>query len=185
MLAETQEQLKNQRKRAMPIARGGLFPSLVAAPQPDSIACELESSLYSELSLDSGISGDRMWVLSSSHIQFFKNIDYEMIEHWIIHIVFISGLHIGKYSKRWRWRQKFPQVSQVTVINSRDWVLWLLQRCQAVPQGHVWVQLCIGGVKIWVRLSQVLILRVTVIVKVLFSLIQRNIRKFYTSSREK
>lgn len=61
MLSETQEQLRNQRKRSMPVARGGaLFPSLVAAPQPDSIALELESSLYSESSLDSGISADRM-----------------------------------------------------------------------------------------------------------------------------
>lgn len=61
MLSETQDQLKNQRKRAMPVARGGtLFPSLMAAPQPDSIACELESSLYSELSLDSGIMSDRI-----------------------------------------------------------------------------------------------------------------------------
>lgn len=48
----------------MPTVRGGsLFPSMGAAPQPDSIASELESSLYSELSLDSGIStGDRMYV---------------------------------------------------------------------------------------------------------------------------
>ncbi|XP_011505955.1 PREDICTED: trafficking kinesin-binding protein milt isoform X2 [Ceratosolen solmsi marchali] len=61
MLAETQEQLRDQRKRSMPVARGGaLFPSLAAAPQPDSIALELESSLYSELSLDSGIISDRI-----------------------------------------------------------------------------------------------------------------------------
>ncbi|OXU20277.1 hypothetical protein TSAR_006684, partial [Trichomalopsis sarcophagae] len=61
MLSETQEQLRNQRKRSMPVARGGaLFPSLMAAPQPDSIALELESSLYSESSLDSGISADRI-----------------------------------------------------------------------------------------------------------------------------
>ena len=45
----------------MPIVRGGsLYPSMVAAPQLDSIASELESSLYSESSLDSGISADRM-----------------------------------------------------------------------------------------------------------------------------
>ncbi|XP_014203502.1 trafficking kinesin-binding protein milt isoform X2 [Copidosoma floridanum] len=61
MLAETQDQLKQQRKRSMPVARGGaLFPSLVAAPQPDSIAMELECSLYSESSLDSGIIADRI-----------------------------------------------------------------------------------------------------------------------------
>ncbi|KAK0160767.1 hypothetical protein PV328_008138 [Microctonus aethiopoides] len=61
LLAETQEQLRKQRKSRMPTVRGGsLFPSLGAAPQPDSIAFELESSLYSELSLDSGIIADRI-----------------------------------------------------------------------------------------------------------------------------
>ncbi|XP_015586162.1 trafficking kinesin-binding protein milt isoform X2 [Cephus cinctus] len=61
LLAETQEQLRKQRKRGLPTVRGGsLFPSMGAAPQPDSIASELESSLYSELSLDSGISADRV-----------------------------------------------------------------------------------------------------------------------------
>ncbi|XP_014468694.1 PREDICTED: trafficking kinesin-binding protein milt isoform X2 [Dinoponera quadriceps] len=61
LLAETQEQLRKQRKRGMPTVRGGsLFPSMGAAPQPDSIASELESSLYSEFSVDSGISGDRI-----------------------------------------------------------------------------------------------------------------------------
>ncbi|XP_033229928.1 trafficking kinesin-binding protein milt [Belonocnema kinseyi] len=61
LLAETQEQLRKQRKRSMPTVRGGaLYPSLVAAPQPDSIASELESSLYSESSLDSGLGADRL-----------------------------------------------------------------------------------------------------------------------------
>ncbi|XP_017893664.2 trafficking kinesin-binding protein milt isoform X2 [Ceratina calcarata] len=61
LLAETQEQLRKQRKKGMPTVRGGsLFPSIGAVPQPDSIASELESSLYSELSLDSGISADRI-----------------------------------------------------------------------------------------------------------------------------
>ena len=60
LLAETQEQLRKQRKRGLPTVRGGaFFPSMGAAPQPDSIASELESSLYSELSLDSGIVSDR------------------------------------------------------------------------------------------------------------------------------
>lgn len=66
LLAETQEQLRKQRKRGMPTVRGGpLFPSMGAAPQPDSIASELESSLYSEFSVDSGI-GDRMYVIKLS-----------------------------------------------------------------------------------------------------------------------
>ncbi|XP_017757981.1 PREDICTED: trafficking kinesin-binding protein milt isoform X2 [Eufriesea mexicana] len=61
LLAETQEQLRKQRKKGMPTVRGGsLFPSMSAVPQPDSIASELESSLYSEFSLDSGISADRI-----------------------------------------------------------------------------------------------------------------------------
>ncbi|CAK9814650.1 Trafficking kinesin-binding protein milt [Anthophora quadrimaculata] len=61
LLTETQEQLRKQRKKGMPTVRGGsLFPSMGAAPQPDSIASELESSLYSEFSLDSGISTDRI-----------------------------------------------------------------------------------------------------------------------------
>ncbi|XP_034946283.1 trafficking kinesin-binding protein milt isoform X2 [Chelonus insularis] len=61
LLAETQEQLRKQRKKGMPTVRGGaFFPSMGAVPQPDSIALELESSLYSELSLDSGIVSDRI-----------------------------------------------------------------------------------------------------------------------------
>ena len=62
LLLDTQEQLKRHRKKSMPIARATqLFPSLTGMNQhnPDSIASELESSLFSELSLDSGISTDR------------------------------------------------------------------------------------------------------------------------------
>lgn len=63
LLDEAQEQLRKQRRRGMPTVRGGsLFPSMGAAPQPDSIASELEMSLYSENSIDSGISTDRMYV---------------------------------------------------------------------------------------------------------------------------
>ncbi|KAK3908445.1 Trafficking kinesin-binding protein milt [Frankliniella fusca] len=62
LLLDTQEQLKKKRKMSMPVARATqLFPSLTGINQhnPDSIASELESSLFSELSLDSGISSDR------------------------------------------------------------------------------------------------------------------------------
>ncbi|XP_067013069.1 trafficking kinesin-binding protein milt isoform X3 [Anabrus simplex] len=60
LLQDAQEQLRRQRRKGMPTARGGsLFPSLNATALPDSIANELESSLVSELSLDSGISADR------------------------------------------------------------------------------------------------------------------------------
>lgn len=62
LLLDTQEQLKKKRKMNTPVARAThLFPSLTGSNQhnPDSIASELESSLFSELSLDSGISTDR------------------------------------------------------------------------------------------------------------------------------
>lgn len=59
LLQEAQESLRKQRKKTQPQARGGLlFPSLhtsVPAHNPDSLASELECSLFSELSLDSGI----------------------------------------------------------------------------------------------------------------------------------
>nr|CAD7601860.1 unnamed protein product [Timema genevievae] len=60
LLHDTQEQLRRQRRKGMPQARGGsFFPSLSTTVQPDSLASELESSLYSDFSLDSGISTDR------------------------------------------------------------------------------------------------------------------------------
>ncbi|XP_054277002.1 trafficking kinesin-binding protein milt isoform X2 [Macrosteles quadrilineatus] len=59
LLQEAQETLRKQRKKSQPQARGGLlFPSLhssVSTHNPDSLASELECSLFSELSLDSGI----------------------------------------------------------------------------------------------------------------------------------
>lgn len=58
LLQEAQEALRKQRKKSAPVARGGLFPSLhtaVPSHNPDSLASELECSLFSELSLDSGI----------------------------------------------------------------------------------------------------------------------------------
>ncbi|KAH8273605.1 hypothetical protein KR018_003988 [Drosophila ironensis] len=66
LLHSAQDQLKQQRKRSQPQARssflGGLGTSGASGLglfQPDSLQCELmESSLYSENSLDSGISGD-------------------------------------------------------------------------------------------------------------------------------
>jgi len=66
LLQDAQEDLKRQRKKGMPAVRGGMFSSLGQPttygmhPPGDSLASELESSLYSELSLDSGISADRM-----------------------------------------------------------------------------------------------------------------------------
>ncbi|XP_011190772.1 trafficking kinesin-binding protein milt isoform X3 [Zeugodacus cucurbitae] len=58
LLQEAQEQLRNQRKKTMPQARSS-FISNSGLLQPESLQCELmESSMYSENSLDSGISGD-------------------------------------------------------------------------------------------------------------------------------
>ncbi|SPP90037.1 trafficking kinesin-binding protein milt isoform X1 [Drosophila guanche] len=65
LLHSAQDQLKQQRKRSQPQARssflGGMGTSGAGGGmlQPDSLHCELmESSLYSENSLDSGISAD-------------------------------------------------------------------------------------------------------------------------------
>lgn len=58
LLQETQEQLRQQRKKIMPHARSS-FMSTSGLLHPDSLQSELmESSLYSENSLDSGIAGD-------------------------------------------------------------------------------------------------------------------------------
>lgn len=58
LLQETQEQLRKQRKKTLPQARSS-FMSTFGVIQPDSLQSELmESSVYSENSLDSGISGD-------------------------------------------------------------------------------------------------------------------------------
>ncbi|XP_053697532.1 trafficking kinesin-binding protein milt isoform X2 [Sabethes cyaneus] len=59
LLHETQDQLRRQRKRSQPMARSTLIPSL-GMPAPDSLQSELmETSLYSEHSLDSGIASER------------------------------------------------------------------------------------------------------------------------------
>ncbi|XP_061388525.1 trafficking kinesin-binding protein milt [Musca vetustissima] len=56
LLQEAQEQLRKQRKKTMPQARSSFMSTIL---QPDSLQSELmESSLYSENSIDSGISGD-------------------------------------------------------------------------------------------------------------------------------
>ncbi|KAL5280969.1 TRAK2 family protein [Megaselia abdita] len=66
LLHEAQEHLRQQRKKGQPHARSSIMPGVgtsgfVHLPPPDSLQSELmESSMYSENSLDSGISGDRM-----------------------------------------------------------------------------------------------------------------------------
>lgn len=59
LLREAQEQIRKLRKKQMPGARiGSLFSSLGATGTApfDSLQSELEMSIHSELSLDSGIS---------------------------------------------------------------------------------------------------------------------------------
>ncbi|XP_055643608.1 trafficking kinesin-binding protein milt isoform X2 [Toxorhynchites rutilus septentrionalis] len=59
LLHDAQEQLRRQRKRSQPMARSSLIPGL-GVPAPDSLQSELmETSLYSENSLDSGIASER------------------------------------------------------------------------------------------------------------------------------
>lgn len=61
LLQETQEQLRNQRKRGQPMVRSNFMPGLGMGCAPvDSLQSELmESSLFSDNSLDSGIASDR------------------------------------------------------------------------------------------------------------------------------
>ncbi|XP_052868113.1 trafficking kinesin-binding protein milt [Anopheles cruzii] len=67
LLQETQEQLRRQRKRSQPMARSSLIPGITMPAAPDSLQCELmESSLYSEHSLDSGIESVRGGALGGS-----------------------------------------------------------------------------------------------------------------------
>lgn len=66
LLQETQEALKKQNRKSLPTAHGGgIYPSLhstsyLGPSNRDSLGTELECSLFSELSLDSGISSDRV-----------------------------------------------------------------------------------------------------------------------------
>lgn len=62
LLEETQRELRNQRKRQQPTVRSSLIPGIasLAYPPGESLQSELmESSLYSDQSLDSGIASDR------------------------------------------------------------------------------------------------------------------------------
>lgn len=73
LLQETQEQLRKQRKRGMSTMRSSLIPGMMMQQHAaaDSLHLELmESSLYSDHSLDSGISSDRenMTGLSMNHM---------------------------------------------------------------------------------------------------------------------
>lgn len=62
LLRDAQEQLRKLRRRQMPVARSSLFSALGSTSQApfDSLQNELEMSMHSELSTDSGISNDPM-----------------------------------------------------------------------------------------------------------------------------
>ncbi|XP_065085625.1 trafficking kinesin-binding protein milt isoform X3 [Ochlerotatus camptorhynchus] len=71
LLHDTQEQLRRQRKRSQPMARSSLIPGL-SVPAQDSLQSELmETSLYSENSLDSGIASERG---GPSHLPSYKKV---------------------------------------------------------------------------------------------------------------
>lgn len=70
LLKDAQEQLRKLRRKQMPVARSSLFSHLgSAAPQFDSLQSELEMSMHSEFSTDSGISSGM-----GDHIPQFKRV---------------------------------------------------------------------------------------------------------------
>lgn len=71
LFQEAQEQLKNQRKKGQPIVRS----NFIAGFGTDSLQSELmETSLFSDNSLDSGIALDRVINTSSSYIKVFETV---------------------------------------------------------------------------------------------------------------
>ena len=58
LLRDTQDQLRKLRKKQMPVARSSLFSTLSTSQAPyGSLQSELEMSMHSDISVDSGISG--------------------------------------------------------------------------------------------------------------------------------
>lgn len=78
LLQETQEQLRRHRKRAQPNVRSSLIPGIasLAYPPGDSLQSELmESSLFSDHSLDSGIASDRSTTMGPpGHIPAYRKV---------------------------------------------------------------------------------------------------------------
>lgn len=78
LLEETQKELRNQRKRQQPTVRSSLIPGIasLAYPPGESLQSELmESSLFSDHSLDSGIASDRGCGLMGS--SYNQNLAYK------------------------------------------------------------------------------------------------------------
>lgn len=77
LLQETQEQLRRQRKRAQPTVRSNLIPGIasLACPPGESLHSELmETSLFSDNSLDSGIASDRSAIGIPGHMPGYKKV---------------------------------------------------------------------------------------------------------------
>lgn len=78
LLEETQKELRNQRKRQQPTVRSSIIPGIasLAYPPGESLQSELmESSLFSDHSLDSGIASDRGCGMMGS--SFTQNLAYK------------------------------------------------------------------------------------------------------------
>lgn len=78
LLEETQKELRNQRKRQQPTVRSSIIPGIasLAYPMGESLQSELmESSLFSDHSLDSGIASDRGCGLMGSSLT--QNLVYK------------------------------------------------------------------------------------------------------------
>lgn len=77
LLEETQKELRNQRKRQQPTVRSSIIPGIASLAYPgESLQSELmESSLFSDHSLDSGIASDRGCGMMGS--SFTQNLAYK------------------------------------------------------------------------------------------------------------
>lgn len=78
LLEETQKELRNQRKRQQPTVRSSIIPGIasLAYPPGESLQSELmESSLFSDHSLDSGIASERGCGIMSSSLN--QNLNYK------------------------------------------------------------------------------------------------------------
>lgn len=78
LLQETQEQMRRLRKKAQPNVRSALIPGIasLAYPPGDSLQSELmESSLFSDNSLDSGIASDRSGIMGPpGHVAPYRKV---------------------------------------------------------------------------------------------------------------
>lgn len=78
LLEETQKELRNQRRRQQPTVRSSIIPGIasLAYPPGESLQSELmESSLFSDHSLDSGIASERGCGLMSASLN--QNLNYK------------------------------------------------------------------------------------------------------------